>query len=361
MSGRRIVLVDTAPVGQQGSMSRYADLVQRAIGADISTRVRVSLPVGVSDCLGPRLGTWVQHVWRLTMGRHILARQQADVFHVLDGSHAYIAAHLDPAKCVVTCHDLIPRLQADGAIPGRRPGHAAKWVMERSMRGLARACHVVADSENTRRDAVRLAGVQPDRSSVVPVALAPDWLQDGMASRQTSPPPVILHIGNNAAYKNRAGVLRVFAIVRRTMDARLLLVGPRDSGLQRMADQMGISQSMEWRSCVPESELKDIYRSSSLLLFPSIYEGFGWPVLEAMACGCPVVCSNAASLPEVAGPAALMSPPGDESALAGHCVEVLTNQAAREKLRLAGLENATRFTMERMADGLRKAYATCGS
>lgn len=361
MSGRRTVLLDTAPAGQRGSMSRYADLVQSALGADIAARIRVALPAKVFDCIGLRLGTWVQHAWRLTAGRLILARQHADVFHVVDGSHAYIAAPLDPARCVVTCHDLIPRLQADGTIPGYRPGPAAKWVMERSMQVLARARHVVADSENTRRDAIRLAGVRPDHSSVVPVALAPDWFRDGAGTRRESGPPVILHIGNSAAYKNRSGVLRVFASVRRMVDARLLLVGPRDSGLQNMGERLGASDFMEWREFVPEGELKGLYRSAALLLFPSLYEGFGWPVLEAMACGCPVVCSNAASLPEVAGKAALMAAPGDESALARHCVELLTNPVTRERLRHAGLERASRFTTGRMAEGLRKAYATCGS
>ncbi len=346
--------MDTAPRGQRGSMTRYADLVQAALAGESVERVRIALPARISDLFGPRLGTWVQHGWRLSAGRAWLATKQADLVHILDGSFAYLAEGLDPERCVVTCHDLIPRLQLEGWIPGK-PGQAAIKIMNRSLRVLARVHHVVAVSENTRQDAIRLAGVDPARISVVPNVLAPDWLK-GQGEGVPTTPPVILHIGNSASYKNRAGVVRVFSQVRKTTPARLVMIGPRDAVLEQVAAGCGVAQDIEWRETVSEDQLKALYRSASLFLFPSLYEGFGWPVLEAMACGCPVVCSTAASLPEVAGGAALMAPADDEPGLAMQCVAVLTKPEVSAHCRQAGLRHAAGFTVARLAEDLRKVY-----
>lgn len=374
MSKQRIILVDTAPRGQCGSMTRYADQVQLALGGGSVERVRLALPACVGAVFGSRLGVWVQHGWRLAVGRAWLAMKKADVVHILDGSFAYVAEWVDPARCVVTCHDLIPHLQLEGRIPGR-PGAAAVLIMNRSLRVLSRVRHVMADSENTRQDAIRLAGVDPSRISVVPMVLSPDWFGlkgVGMPLRGTHTDrvvigahngrlgepslPKILHIGNSASYKNRPAVIRIFSQVRKTTEAHLVLVGPRDSVLDRIATECGVAQDIEWHETLSEDQLKALYRSASVFLFPSLYEGFGWPVLEAMACGCPVVCSTAASLPEVAGGAALMAAPGDELALASHCVRLLTNPTERERYRQAGVNRAAGFTVARLGHDLGKAY-----
>jgi alpha-1,3-rhamnosyl/mannosyltransferase len=113
--------------------------------------------------------------------------------------------------------------------------------------------------------------------------------------------------------------------------------------------------------CHPsDEELRDLYRGAALLLFPSIYEGFGWPVLEAMACGCPVVCSNVASLPEVAGDAALMAGPDDVGRLADHCVAVLQQPGIAEACRVRGSVRAGGFTVERMTEKVLTAYVAAG-
>jgi len=104
-------------------------------------------------------------------------------------------------------------------------------------------------------------------------------------------------------------------------------------------------------------QLADLYRGACLLLFPSLYEGFGLPPLEAMAFGCPVVCSSAASLPEVVGRAALTCPPDDEEQMAGNCERILEDPALAERLIELGHRRARKFTLKRMAQGLLDAYA----
>ena len=354
---KRIILVDTAPRGQRGSMTRYADLMLASLGPGRVERVRVALPRWVGALFGPRLGTWVQHVWRFTVGRVWLATRRADVYHVLDGSFAYVAEWLDPARCVVTCHDLIPQLQVAGRIPGK-PGPAAVAVMNRSVGVLRKVRRVVAISENTRLDAIRLGGVAPDRISVVPLALAPEWFHGGLVVKTSDVLPVLLHVGNSASYKNRAGVIRVFGKVREVMPARLVMVGTRpDPWIRQLAASCGVEPDIEWIPSADDERLKALYRSAALFLFPSLYEGFGWPVLEAMACGCPVVCSSAASLPEVAGDAALLAPAEDEAGLAKHCLALLTQSGLAEQYRSAGVARASGFTVSRLAEGLRKAYS----
>jgi glycosyltransferase involved in cell wall biosynthesis len=357
----RITLVDTAVPGRPGSMGRYAGLVEAAnVGGSVH-RIRIGPPARVGAVSGARAETWVRHAWNLSVGRLKLARVRSDLFHVLDGSYAYVAAGLDPARCVVTCHDMIPWLQREGRLPGRQ-GPAAVRIMDRSARVLRRARHVLAVSEATRQDAIRIAGLDPGRVSVVPNALAPEWFAVASpapaADARGDTPPVILHLGNNAPYKNRAGVVRVFARIRQVMHARLIMAGARpDPGLQRLAEENGVAGFVEWLSEVEESRLKTLYRSASLLLFPSLYEGFGWPVLEAMACGCPVVCSNAGSLPEVAGTAALMAAPEDEGGLASHCLAILREPRVREALQRGGVRHVSGFSVARMMEGVRRAYA----
>lgn len=357
----RIALVDTSARGSNGSMSRYADLLQSALGGDGIVRICLGLPQAMLDPFSGRFRTWFQHGWNLAVGRSRLAAMRVDCCHILDGSHAYVAEWLDPARCIVTCHDLIPALQAEGRLPGT-PGRLAVAIVTRSMRVLARARHVVAVSDSTRRDAIRLAGLDPERVSVIPNALAPEWLDLRalpLAAAPPANPPAILHIGNNAPYKNRAGVIRVFAQVRRRLVARMIMAGAEsDSVLERLAAEQGVATDIEWVPQVPESRLRALYRSASLLLFPSLYEGFGWPVLEAMACGCPVVCSNAGSLPEVAGNAALMAAPDDESALAAHCVAVLEDSGLRASLVEQGTRRVAGFTTTRMIEGIRRIYAS---
>ena len=341
-------------------MARYARLVERALAfkAGGLNAAVIGLPLAppqsVARCFGRRLGNWFHHAWIEGAARRLRRRVRADVFHILDGSHAYVADHLPPRCVVATCHDLIPLLQMRGVM-GPPPGALARRLIARSASALARVQGIIADSANTQRDLAALTGVRPERTAVVYPALDPNLLAlagDGRAAGR-----YVLHVGHDAFYKNREGVLRIFTRVAAAADVRLMLAGPPlDRHLRLVARRLGVADRI---TVVPEADdhrLAALYGDAGLLLFPSLYEGFGWPVLEAMAFGCPVVCATAASLPELAGGVALAADVADEAGLADRCLAILGNRDRAADLGHRGVARAAEFSLERMAAGLGTAY-----
>ena len=351
----RVALVVTAAPSSCGSMARYAALVERALcegDSGLSAR-----PVRI-DLAPDRLHGPARHAWIMGAAMRRWGRCEADLYHIVDGSHAYVARWLPRAPIVVTAHDVIPLLQKRGLLGDRAPGVLAGWLIARSVLGLRAADHVVADSENTRRDVCEHAGVDRSCTSVVHLPVEAQMRCEAeWRDRRASAGAYVLHVGNDAFYKNRMGVLRIFARVRVHCEVALKMVGPPpDDKLLGTVRGLGLAERVEFVVAPGEEQLWELYRNACLFLFPSLYEGFGWPPLEAMACGCPVVCSSAASLPEVVGDAALTDRPGDEQALARHCLNVLRDESLALRLAARGRERVKKFSLAAMAKGLVEAY-----
>ncbi len=343
----RVVLIRTSSPNAKGSMAEYACMVESAL--------RASGRYDVQTCdLFPACSRsmWRDHVWRLVHAGQVLRQQQADIYHLLDGSMlAFVPRGLLP-RTIVTVHDLIPWLQLQGELPGR-PSRAAGWIIRQSVEKMARVAAVCADSANTAADVTRYSG----RRDIMHLPLATRAMANP-PSNIDLPARFIFHIGNNAAYKNRMGVLRVFARLVDMQDVWLIMAGPAPTDALRAAAAK--LQRVRFMVDVSDAELAALYKSASVLLFPSLYEGFGMPVREAQAAGCPVVCSTAASLPEVAGHAALMADPKDEEGLAAHCRTLLSDDALRSHLVEKGKAFATAFTMERFGADLCGWYESIG-
>lgn len=128
-----------------------------------------------------------------------------------------------------------------------------------------------------------------------------------------------------------------------------------------MIEARGLQDAVSVMSHVSAAELPALYRHAAMLLFPSRYEGFGWPPLEAMQENCPVVCSTAASLPEVVGDAALTAAFDNEDTLAAHCVELLRNAALADDLRARGRQHAKQFSLQKMANAMAEVYGSLGA
>lgn len=349
----RVVLLRTSNPERPGSMPAYADMIRSALEG-IADRV---LDVAVCDLYpaGANRSMWQAHAWRMLHASRMLKQSPADLYHLLDGVMAAFVPRAFRARTVVTVHDVIPLLQIHHELPGR-PSFPARWLIRRNLAALSGMAGITTDSANTLQDVRRLTGA-PLEGPVIPLAVRTFPEESVAGRREMARSRYILHVGNNAGYKNRQGVLDVFARLQDLDDVELVMVGPAPTdALRRKACSLG--DRVRFRIDVADAELGGLYRRASLLLFPSLYEGFGMPVLEAMAAGCPVVCSNAGSLPEVAETAARMASAADPDALAGHCRVLLTDPAAWEACRDAGYRRAPVFSRSRLSENIFRWYRT---
>jgi glycosyltransferase involved in cell wall biosynthesis len=262
---------------------------------------------------------------------------------------------------VVTVHDLIYARFPD----------AHSRIREKGMRVLVpaavrRSDVVIADSQSTRSDLIELVGAKADRIDVVPLGL-------GQARRDRPPPEaevrerfglgarrVLLSLSAKRPHKNLAALIG--ALARIPAEHRPLLVLPgyptwHEGELRERAARSGVIDDVLFLGWLGGAEIEGLWAIADVFVFPSLYEGFGLPVLEAMARGVPVACSNASSLPEVAGDAALLFDPHDESAIARAVERLLTDRAEAERLRSAGRQRVAEFTWERTARLTLDSYA----
>ncbi|HZG43870.1 MAG TPA: glycosyltransferase family 1 protein [Longimicrobium sp.] len=275
-----------------------------------------------------------------------------------------LAAH--PRRSVATIHDIIEtKLPHLAGLKGR----LASRVM---LRGSTwRAHRVIAVSEATRRDVVEHVPSAARKAVVVHQGVSPDFFP--LRAGEALPPavaalrPYLLCVGNRAPHKNHAGAVEALARVRAERpDVRLVIAGGRNDGswhtvLDRAA-RLGVADALVDLGGVSDAELRLLYAGAEALLFPSLYEGFGLPVLEAMACGAPVVAGNRSSVPEVAGDAALLVDPADPAALARSVLRLMGDPALRSTLSTRGVAQAARFpwsaTASRTAEILLGAAAS---
>jgi glycosyltransferase involved in cell wall biosynthesis len=352
---------------RQVSMKLYAERLGEALAA-LGVRVERVRP---ADVLPERLHpTWaldrLDSYWgRFVRYPRIARRLRADVCHVVDHGQGHLVRHLDASRTVVTCHDVILLALAAGRIPGGpRPPRLATAVLRRSVAALARARFVVAVSENTRRDLAELAGIDPARVQVVPPGLnhpfRPDPGRREETRRRFGLPegPIVLHVGQTGFYKNVEGCLRVVARLRAGgLDVTFVRAGQRFRPAQAgLAGRLGVAGAVRDLGPLSPDDLAALYAASDVLLFPSLYEGFGWPPLEAMASGLPVVSSRAGGLGELVDDAALTAEPEDVGQLADHVAAVLTVPRVAEGLRAAGAARAAGYGWERTAGRLLPLY-----
>jgi glycosyltransferase involved in cell wall biosynthesis len=219
-------------------------------------------------------------------------------------------------------------------------------------RSIARSRVVLTVSEFSRRDLVDRYGVDPDKVVVTHNGLDPAFGVDGDAWPAAR--PYLLLVG--ALQPRKGPVTALEALARLDDDLRLLMVGPNKRGVSEVheaIDRLGVASRVEMLGHVEQHQLASLYRGAAAFVFPSVYEGFGLPVLEAMASGTPVVTTTAGALPEVAGDAAVLVPPRDPAALAEGIREALRR---RDELVAAGLRRAACFTWERCARETAAAY-----
>jgi len=364
----RICIDVDAAVHRHAGLGRYAHELTAALtaidhGNDYSVfysepqRAQVAPPLDrlphVTNALGVK-------PWRLkVLAGHVFDRAEDALLPAVDVYHA--TAHLLPrfrrVKTVFTLHDLAFRIH-----PETHKTLNRVYLNAAMPRFLQAADAIIAVSEWTKRDAVRLMGIAADRITVIHEGVHQRFRpqpEDRIAAVRQAyglPAHYILYVGTIEPRKNLNVLLDAYASLlnRGAIDdhTRLVIVGKKGWLYQPFFDRLralGLEQQVLFPGYVADDDLPALYAAADVFVFPSVFEGFGLPVLEAMACGTPVICSNASSLPEVAGDAAILVEPADSAGFGAAVQRVLEDAGVRQRLAALGMAQAQRFTWENTA------------
>lgn len=290
-----------------------------------------------------------------------LRRVHADLVHGL----VNVLPLLGSTPGIVTVHDL-----SFVRTPERLPAFKRAYLTQLCRASVAAAAQVIAVSQQTADDLMHAFGTPAAKITVIHNGVASDFSPGNPAASAAFraahdlPERYLLYLGTLEPRKNLELLVRAFGRWRQQASAddralKLVLAGAKGwhyaTIFQRVAE-LGLEDAVIFPGFVPRAELPDWYRGAEAFVYPSIFEGFGLPVLEAMACGAPVICSQAASLLEVAGDAALTFPANDEEALTTALHQVLTEPALRADLRGRGVARARRFSWQRTAQATLALY-----
>lgn len=366
----KIVLIANYEPDAQQSMQRYPEMLRRMLESRGHAVRVVRPPVFFGRLVKATNGEvtkWIGYLDKYVLAFATLRWQcrGADLVHVCDHSNAMYLQCAGRAPRVITCHDLLAVRAARGdykpLVVSRTGRRQQSWIF----RSLRKAPFVICASRKTASDLEELAPELRHRCRVVYHSL--NWTitpavhgnaDEILRSLGAKPESVyFLHVGTNTWYKNRLGVLRIFAELRRQQafrDTYLIMVGAAwTEEMRKFARAVALGEMAIEALQISDEALHILYANALALLFPSLEEGFGWPILEAQACGCPVITTNRAPMTEVAGVAAILIDPEDPVRAAA---EVNAQWGRREELRRMGLKNVEAFSSEKVAAAYEEAY-----
>jgi glycosyltransferase involved in cell wall biosynthesis len=364
-----ILLISNYPPDRQESMLRYARLLQQEFQKR-GHAARIAYPPSpILDRAGPNrpFAKWLAYLDKYLLAPAFLRRQvrDADIVHVCDHSNSMYLRLAGKTPGILTCHDLLAVFAAQGRFAGIRIGGTGRLLQRWIASGILHAPSIICVSHKTDTDLRELAAGSPPPSTVVYNPLNWDFhpvpfeeTAAVLAARGlTGSAEYLIHIGNNSWYKNRPAAVRIFAELKKLpkfSQTKLLLAGkPWDAELRTQIASTEAAADIHELIDVSNEELRALYSGAAALLFPSRHEGFGWPILEAQASGCPVITTNRPPMTEVASAAAILIDPGQPAA-AAETIAAEWNTLAT--LIVEGFENIHRFSMDKTIDGYIAAY-----
>lgn len=284
--------------------------------------------------------------WRLS--RALADLNSKDLFF----SPGYNSPLYCPAPFVFTVHDLSHVFCPENSSPLIKLYYAT--IIKRACN---RAARILTVSEFTRNQIITWSGVSPGKVVNVSCGVDSGYCPEGQAYGLAF--PYVLCVSNRKRHKNEFRLVEAFSAARIDPQVHLVFTGSSDPDLMELINRREMAQRIDFLGPVEEFRLPSLYRGAAALAFPSLYEGFGLPVLEAMACGTAVVTSNVTALPEVAGGAAILVDPTSVDQIAAGIENIIESESMRRQLKRAGLARAAQFSWQRTVESVRAILHRC--
>lgn len=368
MSLDSLTLFRDFPEDNRTSMEVYADNLEMYLKLVARDNLNVtsytpSIPDGLFNSFLPRGA-------KIRVARYFSYPNQAKIIqgtvnHIVDQSYGHLLRAIDSSRTVITVHDLIPILAWKGLVPGLSYPHYP-LLYKLTIAYLHKARAIIAVSQSTKRDLIAHCGLNDADITVIYNGIDPRFRvkkdEDRQRARHSFGLPAqesnIILITGNQSYKNHMTSFRVIKRLQTLLrkPVHVVWLGASEFERARCIKEVLLSCEVTLLNNLSVERLVDLYNSVNCLLFPSLYEGFGWPPLEAMACGTPVVVSNAASLPEIVGDAAITVAPDDVEGLAEGVRAMFEDEFIRLDYIKRGYKNVCRFTWENCASDVFKVY-----
>ena len=366
MSLESIVLFRDFLEDNRTSMEVYSDNLEHALKPIVHS-LQVNSHI-------PSIPNWLSkyklpHGFRIRYARYFSYPNQAKknqgiINHIIDQSYGHLLNTLDPKRTIITVHDIIPILAWKGLIPKLSYPHFP-LLYKMSIKALSKARAIIAVSQNTKNDLIAHCGLNANNITVIHNGIdsrfcsfskeKKKFLRDrfGFPDQNTH----VILISGFQSYKNNLVSFQVVSkLQQQNKNVQLVWLGGNNKLCIEYSKRVNLNNKAIPISNLSFDQIVELYNSVDCLLFPSLYEGFGFPPLEAMACGTPVIASNAASIPEVVGNAAIMLPPDDVDGLTEAVKGILENKMLRDDYIKRGYANTNRFTWERSASKVFSLY-----
>lgn len=288
---------------------------------------------------------------------------EVDIIHIMD----FLIPKIRKAKLIVTIHDISSIL-----FPQWHTRYTKRWVRNRIHLAKEKADRIIVDSIHTKKDLVQTLGVSEDLITVIYGGVGEQFqpikdqeILKRVKKRCRIRDKYLLFLGTLEPRKNIPGLIRAFhKIKNRFSDYQLVIAGKKGWKFQEIfktVEELKLEDRVIFTGYLPEEDIPSLYSGAELFVYPTLYEGFGFPPLEDMACGTPVITSNLSSLPEVVGEAGILIDPNDIDELSQAMESVLSDENLKRELRAKGLRQAAKFSWEKCAQETLKVYQEVGS